>query len=96
MILVGKAKIEAFATKHSSSRNALNRWVHLIETNPFRTPQDLKNMFGGNVDFVGTQSVFDVGGNKIRVIAVVQYTVQIMIVEKVLDHRTYDKNKWKK
>ena len=38
----------------------------------FKNPQDIKNLFGGNVDFVGQQVVFDVGGNKVRTITKIE------------------------
>jgi len=48
-----------------------------------------------NVDFVGKQIVFDVGGNKIRAIGKAQYQIFILIITHVLTHAEYDKNKWR-
>ena len=59
-------------------------------------PQDIKNLFGVNVDFVGNQTVFDVGGNKIRAITKIEFGVKIVLVTHVLTHNEYDKDKWKK
>jgi mRNA interferase HigB len=39
--------------------------------------------------------VFDIGANKLHLIAVVHYTAQRMYIKQVLDHREYDKGKWK-
>ncbi len=77
------------------SRKALDRWTVLIEGAEFRTPQELKQLFGGNVDFVGGQTFFDVGGNKVRAITKVSFGVQIVLVTHILTHTEYDKNKWK-
>jgi len=40
--------------------------------------------------------VFDVGGNKFRIIAVIDYERFKVFVRAVMDHKEYDKGKWKK
>lgn len=95
MQLLGKNVVDEFKKKHPTSRKALDRWVKLVEGADFRTPQDMKRMFGVNVDFVGLQTVFDVGGNKVRAITKISFGVKIILVTHVLRHSDYDKNKWK-
>jgi len=46
-------------------------------------------------DKVGEFHVFDIGGNKLRLIASVQYRMQRVYIKHLLDHRDYEKNKWK-
>jgi mRNA interferase HigB len=93
--LIGKDKIDEFKKTHSSSRKALDRWAKLIEGADFDNPQEVKSLFGVNVDFVGNQAVFDVGGNKIRAITKIEYAHKIILVTHVLTHTEYDKEKWK-
>jgi len=93
--LIGRENIDTFKRKHPTSRKALDRWVKLIEGATFKTPQDVKELFGVNVDFVGNQAVFDVGGNKVRAITKLQYGLQIVLVTHVLTHKEYDKDKWR-
>lgn len=95
MKLLGKNIIDDFKKKHSSSRKALDRWVKLIESAQFENTHDLKQLFGANVDIVNHQTIFDVGGNKVRAITKIQYGVKIALVTHVLTHTEYDKNKWK-
>jgi len=93
--LLGKNIIDEFKRKHPTSRKALDRWVKLIEGAVFKKPQDVKQMVGGKVDFVGGQTVFDVGGNKIRAITKLDFGIKVVIVIRVLTHIEYDKDKWK-
>lgn len=93
--VIGRETIEKFKKKHSTSRTALDRWVKIMEGANFKTPKDVKDLFGVNVDFVGNQAVFDVGGNKIRAITKLQYGIQLVLVTHVLTHEEYDKNKWR-
>jgi len=95
MQLLGKNIIENFKKKHPTSRKALDRWTKLVEGAAFKKPQDIKNLFGGNVDIVGRQTVFDVGGNKVRVITQVQFGVKVVLVTHILTHNEYNKDKWK-
>ena len=47
-------------------------------------------------DFVGPQTVFNIGGNKYRLIALVNYSLQTVLVRRVLTHAECDKEDWKR
>ena len=47
------------------------------------------------IDKVGELTVFDLGGNKYRLIAYVRFEKQIVYIKAVLHHRDYDKGAWK-
>jgi mRNA interferase HigB len=49
-----------------------------------------------SADFVGDLTVFDVGGNKYRVVGFVHYRRRIVYVKRVLTHKEYDKGAWKR
>ena len=95
MKVLGKNIINNFKDTHASSRKALDRWVRLMESTDFKNTHDLKQLFGGNIYFVKDQTVFDVGGNKIRAITRIQFGLSIILVTHVLTHSEYDANKWK-
>jgi len=76
------------------SATALDAWYRLIKV---CRPSDfaaMKAIFPAT-DKVGPFHVFDIGGNKIRLIASVNYSAQRLYIKHVLDHREYDKGKWK-
>jgi len=54
----------------------------------------MKSVFPA-VDKVGRHHVFDIGGNKLRLIAVVHYRFRKIYIQQVMDHAEYDKGKWK-
>ena len=75
-------------------RRALDEWYRKIKV---LNPEDfaaLRSFFPAT-DKVGSLHVFNIGGNKLRLIAVVRYRVQRLYIRHVLDHREYDKGKWK-
>src|SRR6202035_1145315 len=55
-------------------------------------PAEIKRQFGGTVDFVGDNRViFDLGGNKYRLIAHVSYTFGRVLVKFIGTHAEYDR-----
>lgn len=55
---------------------------------------ELKQTFP-SVDLVGKCYVFNVGGNKYRVITRIHFNRQMVFIRFVLTHREYDRDKWK-
>ncbi|MCP3849062.1 MAG: type II toxin-antitoxin system HigB family toxin [Gammaproteobacteria bacterium] len=48
-----------------------------------------------SADKVGKLTGFNIGGNKIRLIAAVHYNTQCLYIRHVLTHTEYDNEKWK-
>jgi len=66
----------------------------VIEKNRFGQWAELKTAFNA-IDKVGELRVFDIGGNKYRLIACIRFEKQILYIKAVLSHRDYDKGAWK-
>jgi mRNA interferase HigB len=60
---------------------------------PWLTPPE--NWMVGSVDKVGERFVFNIGGNKYRLIASIAFTPQLFWIKAVLTHADYDKGEWK-
>jgi mRNA interferase HigB len=93
--IVGGLKLIAFGEKHPPARNALNRWAEVVEEASWKSPAEMKQSFG-SADMVGRQTVFNIGGNKYRLIAVIEYVLQIVLVQEALTHADYEKGAWKR
>lgn len=76
------------------SATALDAWYRIIKSASPTCFSEMKQLFP-SVDKVGNCHVFDIGGNKIRLIAWVNYPTQQIYIRAVLDHPEYDKGKWK-
>ena len=66
----------------------------MIEANLFDNWAALKRVFN-TADKVGDLVVFNIGGNKYRLVAYVQFERQIVYVKAVMTHAEYDKGDWK-
>ena len=87
-------ELEKFAEKHTDAEGRLRRWSSTVEAAEWRNPLDMKMTFR-TADVVGSQTVFNIGGNNYRLIARVNYALQIVRVQQVLTHAEYDKGEWK-
>ena len=81
-----------FAQKHPNTRSALNHWYRLIRGRNFYSIAELREVFP-HADRVEGWTVFNIGGNKARLIATIHYNQQIVLIRHVLTHAEY--NKWR-
>ena len=73
---------------------SLKGWRRVVEKNRYANWSDLKASFN-SVDRVGDLVVFDIGGNKYRLISYIRFEKQIVYIKAVLTHQEYDKGAWK-
>ena len=79
-----------FAQKHPNVRSALEHWYELISGRSFRSIAELREVFP-HADRVDGWTVFNIGGNKARLIAFIHYGRQTVSIHRVLTHSEYDK-----
>ena len=94
MRVVGEERTVAFARQHNNLKNALQRWIEAVKAADWKNPADMKKTFR-SADIVRNQTIFNVGGNKCRLIALVHYKLKSVLVQYVLTHPEYDKGDWK-
>ncbi|MBN1806876.1 MAG: type II toxin-antitoxin system HigB family toxin [Sedimentisphaerales bacterium] len=98
MQVVGKDKLLDFWKKHNSAKGPLERWLDITSKTSWSSWSELKMTFP-SADMVKTKSgnyvVFDIGGNKYRLVTEIDFSGIIVVVEVVMTHSEYSKNKWK-
>ena len=94
MHVISHAKIVAAQAAHPGSMSALDQWCRLTKRAKWRNFAEVKACFPAT-DKVGGKFVFDVGGNKLRLIAAIHFNSGRMFVRAVLTHKQYDKGHWK-
>ena len=94
MHIITQKRIWEAKKKYPESANALDGWYRVIKGNQFSHFAELKKTFS-SVDKVGDLCVFDIGGNKLRLIATLHFQRQKIYIRHILTHKEYDRNDWK-
>ena len=90
--MVSKMTLVAFWTRHPQGKGPLTAWYLAVDKVKWKTSADIKDQFGANVDFVSDNRViFDIAGNKYRVIVHVNYTYKRVLIKFVGTHAEFDK-----
>jgi mRNA interferase HigB len=95
--LISRKSFRVFVTNHpeaAKDRPAFNRWCKVVEQALWTKFSDVKATFS-SADRVGGLVVFNVGGNKYRVVAHIDYKVARVYIRHVLTHKEYDGGAWK-
>jgi len=92
--LVGLDALTRFGEKHERAQSPLRKWRNVVEAAEWRHTADMKKTFR-TADVVGSQTIFNIGGNNYRLVARVSYVLQTVLVQHVLTHAKYDKEDWK-
>lgn len=95
MRVISKRALREFSEAQPASASSLASWYRAIKQASARNPSELRTIFGA-VDFVKDVAVFNIGGNKFRLIAGVDYRSQVVYIKHILTHKMYDEGKWKK
>jgi mRNA interferase HigB len=90
-VISNKMLIE-FGSRHPFASEPLRAWRRIIESTTFSGYADLKASLP-SVDKVGDFYVFNVGGNKYRVVTIIRFAQKKVFVRLVLTHKEYDS--WK-
>jgi len=94
MHIITRKRLNEFADKYPETRRALVDWYRLMKQNNFSSFAELRSMFS-SADQVGKLTVFNIGGNKVRLIAAIHYNRKKVYIRSVLTHEEYDEDKWK-
>jgi mRNA interferase HigB len=96
--LVNLSAIERFTRKHRDAANWLANWVDVTQAAMWHSIQDVRKQFpaADGVPLRGgvTVTVFNVKGNAYRLLTIISYLPQRVVVMDVLTHAEYSKEKW--
>ena len=83
-----------FSVNYHDSGKPLNIWYKIISRQKFLSFAELRKVFS-SADIIDKFTVFNIGGNKFRLIAAIHYNTQIVYIRHILTHKEYDQNKWR-
>ncbi|MCU0982715.1 MAG: type II toxin-antitoxin system HigB family toxin [Pirellulaceae bacterium] len=98
MRVISKARLKQFwqMPGYQDAEGPLRAWYTHVNsrTVSWQFWGDVKGDFG-NASLVGSCAVFNIGGNKYRLVTRVLYPSQKVFILRVMSHADYDAGKWK-
>jgi len=92
MRVIAKKALKEFWAFHAQAEGPLTTWYSVVSKADWSGPADVKSMFGANVDFLAdNRIVFDIAGNKYRLIVHVAYKFHVVLIKFIGTHAEYDK-----
>lgn len=91
MIIANKILLDDFIQSHVQALKPLNKWLALVAEAEWKSHAELKRQFP-SADYVKNgRYVFNIGGNKFRIVTVVVFVGGVMNIRFVGTHAEYDK-----
>jgi len=91
MRIVGVSKLHEFWAKHPDAKSSLEAWHAEAVNAVWMTPHDIKSHYG-NASIVGSKRVvFNICGNKHRLVVHVNYGFDTVSIRFIGTHAEYDK-----
>ncbi|MBI3362224.1 MAG: type II toxin-antitoxin system HigB family toxin [Chloroflexi bacterium] len=91
MRIISRRALREFWEKHADARQPLQAWYADVKHAQWKRPSDIKTQYR-NASFVASNRVvFNVKGNRYRLVVTVQYKYGIVYIRFVGTHQEYDK-----
>lgn len=94
MHIITRKRVEDFARTHPEARASLQHWFTIVRKTDYASFVDLRKTFP-SADQVDQFTVFNIGGNKFRLIAAIHYNRKKLYIRHILTHAEYDRNTWR-
>ena len=82
--------LKEFWDRHSDARASLESWYADIKLARWKKPNDIKTIYRNASFIADNRIVFNIKGNKYRLIVIVQYKYQIVYIRFIGTHQDYD------
>jgi mRNA interferase HigB len=100
VLIVGIEVLIAAVTRYPDARTAIENWQAITTDALWRSLHEVRLTYphadGVTLSSGTVVTVFNIRGNKYRLLTVISYPAQIVSVRFFLTHAEYDKEKWKR
>lgn len=76
---------------YAASEQVIKTWITITKNAEWNTPIDVKVVFGQADILKGGRVVFDLGGNKYRLVTSISYEFKVVYIKFIGTHAEYDK-----
>jgi mRNA interferase HigB len=94
MYIISRKALRSFWERYPYSESSLTRWYKIVEQSTFNSFAELRTTFP-SADLVGEWVVFNIGGNKYRLVASIHFNQSKVYLRHMLTHNEYNQGNWK-
>lgn len=94
MRIIGRRKLLEAAADDRTLEKPLSAWFKVASTSNWKNIVEVRQTYP-TADYVDPHTVFNIRGNRYRLIARIDYGMQLTLVKHVLTHAEYDRGRWK-
>lgn len=94
MHIITKKRLQEFWKKHPDSESSLKSWFKTTKKANWENLSDTRADFP-HADLAGVCTIFNISGNKYRLITKIFYPNKMVQIRFVLTHAEYDREKYK-
>jgi len=89
--VVKRKTLVDFYSKHKETKNQLDVWYYEAKNSNWNNPVEVKEKYG-TASIVGDNKVvFNIKGNKYRLVTKINYQMKIVYIKFIGTHKEYDK-----
>ncbi|MBK6799446.1 MAG: type II toxin-antitoxin system HigB family toxin [Acidobacteria bacterium] len=90
MRIISRKALRDFWEEYPFARRSLEDWYRITKNANWESPAETRRDFP-NADLVGSCTIFNIGGNKYRLITKILYQWRMVYIRYVMTHAEYDK-----
>jgi mRNA interferase HigB len=89
--IIARRVLWEFWERHPDAEQPLRAWFHDAQMADWRTPADVKRLYASARIVGGNRVVFNIGGNKYRLVVAVNHTFRVCYIRFLGTHQAYDR-----
>lgn len=91
MRIISRRRLREFWEEHADAEGPLQTWYAIVKNNTYEKPHQVREDFATASFLGGSRTVFNIGGNKYRLVVDMRYDLGRVYVREVLTHDEYDR-----
>ena len=91
MRIIARSTLREFWEIHAAAEPAMRSWIDDVAQADWQSPADIKSIYANASIIANNRVVFNIKGNKCRLIVHIRYDISIIFIRFVGTHAEYDK-----
>ena len=94
MHIITVTRLRTFSKKYPDAKSSSEGWYKVTRLAQWQNFAEVRQTFN-SASQVGQFTVFNIGGNKYRLVTYIDYSFKKVFIRHVLTHAEYDTGQWK-